>query len=247
MSSRRWNRRPLSSMPPGYQQLDDLPSMRIQIAGTAHADPLGQDRLKGWLEDLQQTHYSRPRFVGVEWDEDILRQVIEQRLEARARIMETWPECSGRFLDALIGAIAYEADAHLHVFPSAPILWLEAGRTDYDPVELAEFARFRAANYRKIYDKDIGGFGLEQLETMSRNAWMATSCGPPSTRDQTFASRIRSNYPPHESEWGIVIVGACHALPEDGRMRNLLEDKGFTCRSTFLHPDNLAWQHNPLE
>src|SRR3990172_3975460 len=123
--------------------------MILHVAGVAHADPTGPVRLQRWLNRLRSQQKSPPAFVAVEWDQQIFERVRVQRRTIASLAKARWPQATPEFIAALSAALAYEGDAHLHVFPSALTLWLDEGRKPDSESDIAEFAVLRMRLYER--------------------------------------------------------------------------------------------------
>lgn len=204
--------------------------MILRIAGVAHFDPTGRQRLVEWLRHCS----GKPTFIATEWDKHILQEVLLQREEFRRLISNQWPTLSADLLKSLTLFLAYEGDTHLEVFPEAEILWLDEGREP--PEELRNYARNRFEMYKawlgdKIAETDDSAI----LRRMSEMA--AAEAGDPpiqgNERDAKFADLILRRVT-NGGDWAAIIVGKFHALNYARSMRELLEAHDQICEVALL-------------
>ena len=207
--------------------------MILRIAGVAHFDPTGRQRLIEWLRYCSEK-FGEPAFIATEWDKHILEKVLPQREELRRLISKQWPAFSADLLKSLTLSLAYEGDTHFEVFPEAGILWLDEGREP--PEDVRDYARSRFAMYKAwLGDKVAQTDDSAILEKMSKMA--AEEAGdPPSEgneRDAKFADLILRRVATG-GDWAVIIVGKFHALNYARSMRQLLEAHKQTCEMAFL-------------
>jgi hypothetical protein len=208
--------------------------MKLQIAGIVHQDPLGRRRLNTWIDRAFSLSDQAPAFIAVEWDKRMLASVLAERSRLEELARETWPTAPASFLAELVAAVAYEGEVPISSHPNVDVLYLDEGRVLDDETVLTQFALDRMRNYRHMFDESLDSFGQEQLEAMSRYSWQVTVCDNPNTRDHEFAKRIGEAYPADILEWGVVVVGACHALLDQGYMAHQLDELGYECRTEQL-------------
>jgi hypothetical protein len=210
----------------------------IEIAGICHPDPLGRRNLIAWLRSVSSRRVDSPLFVAVEWDSSIFEQVKSQRRLLGELIREEWPKADSRFVSTLVEAMAFEGDAHTEVFPSTRTVWLDQGRDVNDPTQVSQFAQDRLRTYRSMLARSPEGDWAARLQEMSEAAWRSVNCSNPSSiRDPEFVRAICSEAAPRDVAWAIAVVGVCHARQGLGYLRDLLDEKGFTCTTTEIHEE----------
>ncbi len=212
--------------------------MRVHIAGIAHSDPLGRDRLEDWLKSLRSSRQNYPEFIAVEWDRDHLGRVVAQRPLLRQLAEHEWPGGDEAFYSHLELACGFEGDTHSSVFPEAETLWLDEGRLLDDPTELSDFAHFRMNQYRNYICGLEPPYSLSTLHVMSERVW-SQILPPPQNRyerEKRFADRMISRLSSYSSDWCICIVGVHHSSTDPQSMRSLIEASGFPCDVCEMRP-----------
>lgn len=186
-----------------------------------------------FIEQLARSNVDSPAFVAVEWDETLFNQVKRQRHGFRETIRTKWPQASKELLDILRDSLGFEGDSHLAQFPSAEILWLDAGRD--------ETVESYSADRLLMYERFLGGVPLpsdssEALSLLSNVAINRASHGTitPTSRDKTFAESIARRIAYQQGNWALIIVGALHASNHSGSMIDLLQTQGYDCQVTIL-------------
>jgi hypothetical protein len=205
--------------------------MKILFAAINHFDPLCKPRLLLWLRDKAQENTEPPGFVGIEWDQDLFKNVKFQRAELRRLAEETWPGAPLGFIDALVEALAFEGDTHLEVFTDIQTLWLDQDRVPPDPTVISHYARDRIRVYQSYLPSDVSSCDESTLFNMSREAWRR--CASPSRgatcRDEKFAALITKHLKQDSGSWAVVIAGADHASEEPGCLISRLKSSGIVC------------------
>ena len=203
--------------------------MKLEIAGINHFDPLGRDKLKAWFEHVPELHGTRPSFIAVEWDEEQFAQVKSQRARFRDLVQRQWPGSNSDLVETLEPSLAYEGDTHALYYSDVPVTWLDQGRQN----QVSSYAELRINLLRDF----LGGQPMPTdtmaaLDTLSRVAReRAQPAEEGSHRDQRFAELIiQAVRKTDDKDWGIVIVGASHALPKPGTMLTLLQEQKIRCR-----------------
>ena len=209
--------------------------MELFIAGINHNDFLGRKKLASWLAILSEENADSPAFVATEWDEEIFKQVKEQRGTFRSLVKTEWPNASRDLLDTFALGLAYEADTHLEFFPDAKIVWLEHERES--PIPISEYAKRRFMMLKSW----LGGAGMpdndsEALDQLSACAHQeATHSQQGDERDAKFAELVAVAVEElSQSDWAIAIVGSNHASSGPDTFRTLLENSGVTCKVSLL-------------
>jgi hypothetical protein len=206
-----------------------------RIAGVNHFDPTGRQRLIDWLA-LCSKQFGKPAFVATEWDKAIFDRVKGQREEFQLLISNQWPTLSPGLLKALTLSLAYEADAHVEVFPDVEVLWLDEGRQAPDN-DIRNYARDRFEMYKRWLGDEI--LERDDSATLARMSERATleAGRPPNVgceRDAKFVDSILRRVRRGGGDWTVVIVGKFHALAYNGSMRRLLEEREQICEVSLL-------------
>jgi hypothetical protein len=209
--------------------------MILCTVGLGHFDPSARKRLIELLRYCSQK-CGKPAFIATEWDKSIFERVRAQRTEFQSAIANKWPALSPELLKSLTLSLAYEADTHMEVFPSAEVLWLDDGRRALE-ADIKNYARDRLAIYTEwlgdeISEKDDSLI----LEKMRRKA--AQQAGHPpnrgTVRDSKWADMILERMNKGGGDWAAIIVGKFHALSYPGSMRELLEAKKQVVKVVFV-------------
>lgn len=205
------------------------------MIGVNHFDPLQRLRLIAALQSLN-THYQiMPAFVGVEFDKDLFYKTVMQRPAFCKLLAQEWPDLDGNELNTLEQALVYEGDAHLTVFPSVPIVWLDAGRelpSDQGSEENA-YARQRITTYKSY----LKGASLhEALSVVSQRLREVADEGCIDlNRSAKFAKLLKKAAEEYSGKWALSITGADHTNASTiGSMAALCESLGLECERTVL-------------
>lgn len=213
-------------------------AVELQIAAIPHFEPLCRIRLRSWLKNLSAEKRERPDFIAVEWDREIFEKVKQQRVILHQIAKQEWPSAPQDFVNALSGAMGFEADTHEEVFPHVEVLWLEQGRSISNSSVITDYAYNRMAIYRSYLPKDASILNTEVLEAMSKKSWEIAADAAYQTidRDLKFTSHILDALTYRQPMWAIAIVGASHASGAPDSMRTLLEKNDVLCKVTILNP-----------
>ncbi|MBI2907265.1 MAG: hypothetical protein HYX92_06375 [Chloroflexi bacterium] len=217
------------------------------FAGVCHYDPLCRGRLVEWLNRLRNNPpipAVGPAFVAVEWGQEVFQAVKAQRRLFRELAAKTFPSLPAASLPVLERALAFEADAHLEVFPDTKTLWLDEGR-QLDASEEA-VADDPARDYLNTYEDFLGLSEKDRgkvtsLELFSEACWRRAEQWhkDPSAyrfeRDRAWLQLILART--RQDGWAIIIVGALHLSKDHQKsLRSLLERGGHPCTAQVLDP-----------
>lgn len=183
-------------------------SAHVFLIGINHNDPLGRAKVVKLLKEAKQKGFV-PDVIGVEWKEEIAKKLILMRSDMEQLIMERWPRTEKREAKTIADTIAYEADAHLEVYPQLEIIWLDEQR------EITEALRQRIDTYcidrKNIYANHVPS-ECDQLcvSTLSSSIGLVENANfAPSIRDQLFADALLAAIENGKKQI-VCIVGADH-------------------------------------
>lgn len=232
--------------------------MKIFISGGYHENPLHRLYLGAGMRLLKKD-IGLPKFIAVEANRALFQTVI---LEQRKQFVElaanddqlSW--VSADALQSLAKAIQYEADTHEDVFGYFKnILWLDDCRTDFSEglplcktaeryIRTCREALYNHAPVRdtntvlQVVSEQISAEAQRQpresnkirLEKFKNNGKALSN---PYERDEIWADEIsRIDCP--EAAYGIVVVGANHAIDDNRYLTALLRKQGHDCQARFL-------------
>ncbi len=208
--------------------------MILHVAGVHHFDPSGPARLKAWLTGLSYEQKTPPAFVAVEYEESTFEQIRRQRPQFRQLLQREWPGAPPDLLEVLERSLAYEADTHLHVFPTVETFWLQHGMAEAVPT----YAQGRLLLYQSYLGEDpLPADTTAALTLLRARAWQRND--PPTRgneRDARWASLLWDRLRKGDGERAIVVVGANHASGYPGYLVPLLRERGGHCDVVFLTP-----------
>lgn len=208
--------------------------MRIVIAGTVHQDPLCRSELRRMLATRKTAEVTSPRFVAVEADPDHFAEIESLRPTFKLKARRAWPELSDEVIDKLSLTMLFEGDTHSEFFPDVDVVWLDRGRVPSSASDVSQFDDRRLAFYQPwIESRRALSAGFEaqsMLHYLSSAAKLGVAEGPP-WRDPQRDLRWYSEMLPHiehacDADWGLVVCGAEHGLPENGNIAELLQLSG---------------------
>ncbi len=216
--------------------------MKIYMLGIQHNDPLGRSKVREHLETLSKSETDSPAFIAVEWTKDLFDTFGSQRQELRKLAAVQWPNTPREELEMVAQSLGYEADSHNDIFPTAPILWLGAGREKNESEKSKHEYALIWFNIYKMYAKNSGvpveTTGL--VDVLSKEAWLDSErYAPKYGWDKGWLDAIRPEV--DGKNWAIIIIGANHCLLNDGSLRKLLFDDGFDIIVSFPSP------HTPIK
>jgi hypothetical protein len=174
----------------------------------------------------------------VEWDPDRL-PIDRERRAVRAEL-EALPVPPDRdVIEALVGAVGFEADTHLSVYPTVDTLWLDRGRQIENVSDVAMFAHHRVESYTSLLKRFASSRGRDLLESISVFLWTKTLCPAArgNERDTALAGAILRRGHPFMTEpegWAAIVLGTNHTRRDPGRVTTLLEQTGGICNVTDI-------------
>ncbi|HYR88455.1 MAG TPA: hypothetical protein VE422_30530 [Terriglobia bacterium] len=213
--------------------------MILYLAGINHFDPLSRERLREWFERISN-NTGAPRFLAVEFREDVFLQVRAQRERFRQLLKEQWPQMSEALVNTLVLSLAYEGDTHLEIFPAVEVLWLNQHRqlTEVEIDGINRYAEDRLTMYRQFLDQGAGHLPDDDkvLATISESARLRADPAKKGgdARDEQFAQVIIQRIGNSQDGWAIIVAGSNHIQDSNGSMRRLLENAGHRCEITLL-------------
>ena len=101
--------------------------IHVLLIGVNHNDPFGQLKVQQALELAKKNGFV-PDSIAVEWKADYAASVMAQRGKFAGLLQNCLLGISAADLDMLKQSLAFEADAHVKMYPDLPVLWLDEGR-----------------------------------------------------------------------------------------------------------------------
>lgn len=161
-----------------------FPMIRIILIGINHFDPFGPQKVRLALE-LASSKGFIPDGIAVEWSKRNAAAVIAQRDAFGRSLLHHFPMITSGDLDAIKHSLAFEADAHLDMYPDLPVIWLDEDRVA-NPSIIERYADDRVSIIRSAADGN--DFSLARISyTIIHNADVTPM---PSERDKKFTSVI---------------------------------------------------------
>jgi len=199
----------------------------LRIAGINHFDPTMRSELIQWLNSCSK-RFGTPKFIAVEWDNEVFDGVRAERQQFRRLLAEAWQWISKSHLDTLTISLGYEADAHSDIYPDVEVLWLDQGR-----VYPKDFVAKCAKNRLKQYEGFLQNWptSTDNSNLLLRIRQRASNVPPPQAdaRDKKWTELIKARLCDPRDSWAIAIVCSDHARAGCGSMRHLDEQMGFHC------------------
>lgn len=157
---------------------------QILLIGVNHNDPFGQHKVEQALELAKRKRFV-PDCIAVEWKADYAASVIAQREKFAGLLQDCLVGISSADLDMLKHSLAFEADAHVKMYPDLPVFWLDEERVA-DPSVIDEYAIDRAT----IICDSSGGDPFNMLRLSHEVIRRGKNTVMPSERDDNFTEII---------------------------------------------------------
>lgn len=209
--------------------------MNILFLGINHFDLLGALKIKECLE-IQKQAGREFDCVCIEWDETVAETLIGRRDDLKKRIIEKYTDkISGRTIELISEALAYEADAYKRVYEIAEVCWLDNGRR---PDSFDRYIEDRLTIY--TWHSMTYSIDIDDVEHMSQHLWDISTgdadLWTDSARDEFLYYGIESAVKGGKENI-LVIVGEKHAnLKRSCSTASLLLKNGYTVESIILSP-----------
>ena len=179
--------------------------IEVAIIGINHYDPLGREKVCRILcNDLIDF---APDSVAVEWKQEIADKVFHQREELKKELSQQYPFIETKDIELLSNAMAFEADAHIGIYPHLPIIWLDEERNEKANDEnVINFYIYRKEKYDSIIHR-----GINNITDISNFICNNSSLSMPNERDLMFYNKLKKEIDKNGYSRIICIVGASHA------------------------------------
>jgi len=209
--------------------------MNILFLGINHFDLLGALKIRECLEIQKQLGRAFD-CVCIEWDETVAETLIGRRDDLKKLIIEEYADkISGRTIELITEALAYEADAYKKVYEIADVCWLDNGRK---PDSFDRYIEDRLTVYSwhsMTYSIDI-----DDVDQLSQHLWDVSTgdedIWTDPARDEFLYYGIESVVNDGKKNV-LVIVGAMHAnLKRNSSTASLLLKNGYAVKSIILSP-----------
>ena len=159
--------------------------IEVAIIGINHYDPLGREKVCRILcNDLIDF---APDSVAVEWKQEIADKVFHQREELKKELSQQYPFIETKDIELLSNAMAFEADAHIGIYPHLPIIWLDEERKEKTNDEnVIKFYIYRKEKYDSIIHR-----GINNITDISNFICNNSSLSMPNERDLMFYNKLK--------------------------------------------------------
>lgn len=157
------------------------------LIGVCHNDPFGAEKTQNALRLARENSFI-PDCIAVEWKSDYAHRIILQRDTFGRLLTQEYPDITDRELQTLQSSLAFEADAHLELYPEIPIVWLDENRTVKDGI-IEKYAEKRLSIIKNAVCRNNGVFNLSNISYWVRQSSDGTA--DPSERDKMFFSCIQ--------------------------------------------------------
>jgi hypothetical protein len=192
------------------------------LIGVCHNDPFGAEKTQNALRLARENSFI-PDCIAVEWRSDYAHRVILQRDTFGRLLTQEYPDISDKELHTLQSSLAFEADAHLEIYPEIPIVWLDENRTVIDEI-IEKYAEDRLSIIKSAVRKNNGEFNLCNISYCMRQS--SNNVAAPSERDEVFFSCIQETVASGYRNIACV-VGTNHTkLSTKGMFGELLKNEG---------------------
>ncbi len=184
--------------------------IHVLLIGVNHNDPFGRHKVQQALELAKKMGFV-PDSIAVEWKADYAASVIAQRGKFAELLQNCLLGISAADLNILKQSLAFEADAHIKMYPDLPIFWLDEGRIA-DSSVIDEYATDRV----NIICDASGADPFNMLSLSREVIRRGRTAVMPSERDDKFTEiivdAVKAGY-----KYIACIVGVNHtdyAIPE---------------------------------
>lgn len=195
---------------------------KLFLIGVCHNDPFGAEKTRYALRLAQENNFI-PDCIAVEWRSDYANRVILQRDTFGRLLAQEYPNITDGELQIIQSSLAFEADAHIGLYPEIPIIWLDENRTVKDDI-IENYATSRLSIIKSAVRKNNEAFNLWNISYCVRQ--LSQSEAVPSERDKMFFSCIQEAVANGYRNIACV-VGTNHTeLSMKGTFGELLENEG---------------------
>ena len=160
---------------------------KLFLIGVCHNDPFGAEKTRYALRLAQENNFI-PDCIAVEWRSDYANRVILQRDTFGRLLAQEYPNITDGELQIIQSSLAFEADAHIGLYPEIPIIWLDENRTVKDDI-IENYATSRLSIIKSDVRKNDEAFNLWNISYCVRQ--LSQSEAVPSERDKMFFSCIQ--------------------------------------------------------
>lgn len=212
------------------------PLVNIYMLGMNHFDPYGPYKAKEAILELLQRGITFD-CIYIEWDELIAKTLIKEREAFKDYLTNnTQIELNSTTIKFTVDTLAYEADVHTSIIPTAKTIWMDEG-SKLDSIE--GYFKFRLdILLQSITFACVDPNNLQNLSaylwqiSMNKDAIGFRDLG----RDRNLYNRIIES-DPNQYHSILVLIGAAHALGDlYGSTAQLLIEDGYVVKSLILSP-----------